>query len=219
MIMTKRRVVWISVAAATAVGLAAGAGLSGHEEVSSDAPAAEPSSATRPGAVAGDQERDARQLTRLGQELTAMRSELAAMREQMGKAHAPAEPTAREEGEDEGMRAARRAEGDAMHQARLASVDSAFRGEPNNPQWAASTSSSIREALAAAQIDASKLRAMECRSRTCRIELVEDESSDLSKTLPMFALQVGRALPAVTADHIDDGHGRRTAVLYLSSHP
>jgi len=199
--MATRRSVYIAAALAAVMGAAAGAGLSSRQE----APAAAPPEAVRLQGPAGDPERSARQVALLGQELASMRAELAAVRSQVAQARAPAAPAPPEEVED----------GEAMYQARIAAVDAAFRGEPGNPRWADSAGASIRDALAAARIDASLLRNLECRTRTCRIELTGVEASNFQKSFPMFALQLAPTLPEITANRVDE----RTTVLYLSANP
>jgi len=57
---------------------------------------------------------------------------------------------------------------------------------------------------------------VECRSRTCRLELADDGSGKLGKILPVFAQQVGRELPSIAYDRIVDASGTATMVLYMA---
>lgn len=100
------------------------------------------------------------------------------------------------------------------YRAYLAGLDAALRRESVDPEWAPSASAAIHDAIAADAELASLARDVECRSRTCRVELADDTVA-LGTSLPRFLQQLGAALPGVAADHVDD-HGEATLVLFLS---
>lgn len=102
-----------------------------------------------------------------------------------------------------------------QHHEYMAGVDAAFRKEPVDPGWSSATSLVVRDAIAADADLRTLARGMECRSRTCRVELADDGSGKLSEIVPMFTSQIGRDLPSMVAERIDDG-GTATMVLYLS---
>lgn len=64
-----------------------------------------------------------------------------------------------------------------------------------------------------------KVRNLECRSRTCRVEIDDDRAGAVSKELPVFVQQLADTLPSTQADHIDDGNGHTTMVLYMTRNP
>jgi len=98
----------------------------------------------------------------------------------------------------------------------MAGIGDAFRNEATDPRWSSSTSSVVQAALVADNDLRSLARGVECRSRTCRVEIADDGSVKLGKILPMFAQQVGRELPSVAAERVEDAGGAATMVLYMS---
>jgi len=150
----------------------------------------------------------------LRQEVALLRAELAALKRQSAE-KATVEPQA----VDLRMDSNARAEAESLRQARFEALEAAFRQEPREPRWAESTRSTIQDALGRVNIAESSLRGLECRSHTCRVELAHDGSSDLGKTLPMFANRVGSVLPSLTAQPVFQGTGGPTTVLFLSTGP
>ena len=59
-------------------------------------------------------------------------------------------------------------------------------------------------------------RSVECRSRTCRVEVTDDGSARMHRTLLKFAQRVGHELPDVTFGQVDNPGGAPTIVLYMS---
>ena len=111
------------------------------------------------------------------------------------------------------------AEAETARRGEMAIIESKFRNEPRNQQWATGAASQIRETLNTNQIPEDNLRNVECRSNTCRVELVNDQSGNMEKSLPLIINQLGATLPSMVADQIDQGNGVATTVLYLSSAP
>lgn len=86
-----------------------------------------------------------------------------------------------------------------------------------NLQWSSATSSLIQAVIDGDNDLRPLARGMECRSQTCRVEIADDGSGKLSKLLPMLVHQVGRDLPNVVFDRIQEAGGSATMVLYMSS--
>jgi hypothetical protein len=97
----------------------------------------------------------------------------------------------------------------------MAGVDAAFRAESTDP-WSSTASSIVRTALAVDGDLRPLARNVECRSRTCRVEIADDSPGKLGVLLPMFAQRVGEQLPSVLVDRIASPTGAATIVLYLS---
>jgi hypothetical protein len=155
-------------------------------------------------------------------ELAELRREVAHLRVEMwnqrdrpplpGRDHAPQDPaTAKDRRADPEARA----ESERRYQAYVAGLETAFRSEPTDPRWSAATSSVVHRALAEDAALRSRAREVECRSRTCRVELADAGSGDLSKVIPMFTQRVGQALPTATTNRIED-RGETRLVLYLT---
>jgi hypothetical protein len=111
-----------------------------------------------------------------------------------------------------------RAAEERKHKEYVAGVEAEFRNEATNPRWSSATSSIVQTAIAGDNDLRPLARGVECRSRTCRVEITDDGSRKLNKILPMFVLQVGRDLPNVVFDRIEQSGGAATMVLYMS-HP
>jgi hypothetical protein len=157
-----------------------------------------------------------RQVARLDQEQSQARDPWAVMPEEepvvppgVGPAHAPLVPGSAD------VREAR-AEEERMHRQYIAGIEAAFLGEATDPQWSSATSSAIQAIVAADDSLRGSMRALECRSSTCRVEIADDGSGTLDRALPMFVHQLAPQLPGMAADRHDDGRGTASMVLYLS---
>jgi hypothetical protein len=95
-------------------------------------------------------------------------------------------------------------------------VAAAFRGEVADAGWSTTASSAIQAAIAGDEALTPLARGVECRSRTCRVELVDDGSGRLVQALPMFIHHLGRDLPRVTVDRVEGTGGPAAMVLYMS---
>lgn len=176
--------------------------------------------------VAGDQaERGGDRPASSAEETAALRAgmaelhaEVAALRERMAESRA----SANAEAPAVSPEPARRDPEAIAQQARawhehMMDVDSDFEGEATDPRWASSTASTLESALNASDAMRGRVRGVECRSRTCRVEIAADEGSGaVLKELPILVQQLGETLPSMQADQVDDGSGHPTMVLYLA---
>lgn len=103
----------------------------------------------------------------------------------------------------------------AAHE-RMAEVEAAFRGETIDPGWSSSTSAALRDELSANEGLRYLAPTADCRSRTCRVEILDDGSGVASESLTQLVLQFARTLPNAQADYVDDGHGRKSVVFYMT---
>jgi len=155
-------------------------------------------------------------------ELAEMRQELAQLRAQLRNQaqRLAAGDSAREvqvpDGKNPGNDPELRADEARKHREYVTAVDVAFRNEATDPRWSSATSSTVRSVIAASDDLRPLAREVECRSRTCRVEITDDGSGKLGKLLPVFAQQVGHELPSVSADRVEDASGAATMVLYLA---
>jgi hypothetical protein len=74
----------------------------------------------------------------------------------------------------------------------------------------------VQAALASDETVQNTLLGLECRSQTCRVELADDDTGELTKVMPLFLEQLGQTLPSATANYVDDGHGGKIMILYMS---
>lgn len=109
-----------------------------------------------------------------------------------------------------------RAEAARERQNQMEAVDAAFRQQAIDPTWSANSSSSIRNALNSEDVGGIQADNIDCRSESCRVELRDDGSGRLSKSLPMLAQQLSGTMPNITANNLSQANGDSTVVLYLS---
>jgi hypothetical protein len=127
-----------------------------------------------------------------------------------------AAPAAQEPVKDPRADPEARAEDQRKHRAYIAGVEAAFRKEATDPRWSSTTSAVVQAALASEGELRPLTRGVECRTRTCRVEIADDGSGKLGKLLPVFAQQVGQELPSAVADRVEDPAGGAKMVLYMS---
>jgi hypothetical protein len=111
---------------------------------------------------------------------------------------------------------AARAQAERERQEQMAALEANFRHEPTDRGWAVQAAGAVQEALASNETIETALQNIECHSHTCRVELADDDTGELAKSMPVFLLQLGQTLPSVTANQVEDGAGGRTLILYMS---
>lgn len=108
------------------------------------------------------------------------------------------------------------AEAEARRQARLVAIETAFRGEATDGAWSASAAATVREASRSAGLPDGVVRSVDCRSRTCRVELAEGDSPEVAKALPLFFMAAGTALPSATVAQVEGAAAEALSLVYLS---
>ena len=54
------------------------------------------------------------------------------------------------------------------------------------------------------------------RSQTCRVELADDDTGELTKAMPLLLQQLAQTLPSATSHYVDSSDGGKVMILYLS---
>jgi len=158
----------------------------------------------------------ANDIAALREEVAALRAELASLRHP-GNTLAPSSDAASAASTEKNVRdPATRAEAERNRRQQMAAVESAFRNEPNDPNWSPRATTLIQQALSSNDATRAGIGDIECQSRTCRVEIRDDGSSQMGKFMPMFAQQVSQSFPTIIADRVEQGNGGATMVLYLS---
>lgn len=111
----------------------------------------------------------------------------------------------------------------AMEQARqaerlrVASAETAFRNQADDPRWSQGAAASVRAALGQANDSMrNQVRSIECRAQSCRVEINAGPGDPAAQDLPLVIARLGQVLPNVTAGQVDQGDGRKATVLYMS---
>ena len=153
----------------------------------------------------------------LREEVASLRAGISSLRRQIPQqAESASANPANQPGADIRSDALARAEAVRERQTRMEAIDAAFRQQATDPTWSANTAASIRNALSSDEIGGIQADNIDCRSDSCRVELRDDGSGRLSKSMPMLAQQLAGTMPNITANNIAQPNGDSTLVLYLS---
>jgi hypothetical protein len=97
---------------------------------------------------------------------------------------------------------------------RAETSESAFRGEAVESDWSRQTAQAVR--LAFVQSNAGQEpRNVECRSRTCRVELASAGDGAPDVLIPLLT-RLAPVLPHASSSRIDGADGKPTMVVYLT---
>jgi hypothetical protein len=145
------------------------------------------------------------EIAQLRQEVAGLRREVAELRMIIARAPAAPQPV--------GALAPLPA-GDA---AGLAPAETMFRSEQLDQAWSGQAAAAVRVALARASagLDA-QVRRLECRTRTCRVELNPASADQLDSVMPAILANLGASLPNVTATQVGSDDASEATVLYLT---
>ena len=103
------------------------------------------------------------------------------------------------------------------HQDSVAAIAQVFASEKVNSAWAARTSARVNAAIEGNEPLKAVRHTVDCRGQTCQLQIDDDGSGKLPNNLPLIILSVADLFPSIIADHVDQGNGHSTTVLYMSS--
>ncbi|UOD31984.1 hypothetical protein INH39_10100 [Massilia violaceinigra] len=99
----------------------------------------------------------------------------------------------------------------------VAPAETMFRAEQVDHAWSSQASAAVRAALARANAGLEpQVRVLECRTRTCRVEVNPASADLLESALPAVLANLGSTLPNMTATQVGSGDGSEATVLYLT---
>lgn len=149
------------------------------------------------------------EVLRVRGEVAALRAQVAGLDARERGAPAPSEPP-REPTREEKLAA-----DEDLHAAYLAQVEDAYQRDPADPAWSASTTTRVWATIRELDFLRDAARSVECRSRSCRIEVDDDGTGVLHKNLPVFGQQFADILPVLSGRPVRGEDGRQRMVLYL----
>jgi hypothetical protein len=164
--------------------------------------------------------KELKELTHLRAEVSVLRAEVSTLRQQW-RAQGPRQAAATDEEEATSYNLPTdpvvQAEENRRRQEHMAALEAAFRQEPVDHRWSSQTELAVQEALVSNEAAQTMVRNVECRSRTCRLEVIDD-GGDIPAVdfMSTFAMQVGPILPSIAVNHVEDANGVKTMILYLS---
>jgi len=109
------------------------------------------------------------------------------------------------------------ASAESERRAVVAETESAFWKEPADTPWSKEASSAVLDALESDAGSRIEVVSLECRTETCRVEVVQDEAGEMTRSLPLLLHRLGPTLPSVTTSEAEYPDGRRGMVLYISA--
>lgn len=136
-------------------------------------------------------------------ELTDLKQQLAVVQREWNAEEAPPDP-------------ATEADLERDRQVEMAKLEQSLAQEPVDRAWADKTSATVLEVLGSPEADRLEALSLECRSRTCRLELANDDAAATAKMLPLLLHRLGQTLPSSVANQVDHPDGRRSTILYMS---
>jgi hypothetical protein len=145
--------------------------------------------------------------------------QLRALREQVAERKAPEAPPPVEAPEppDEASIQEQRKESARHWKEHMADVSAAFESEPLDHSFAPVAQAALATAIQKNPVVQAAVGNVDCRSRTCRVEVSDDGSGKLDKQLPLFVQSVGETLPYMQAERVGDRSGPSKMVLYLTN--
>ncbi len=159
------------------------------------------------------------ELERMRAELGLVQGQLRALREQVTERKAPEAPAPVEAQEppDEASIQEQREESARRWKEHMADVSAAFESEPLDRRFASAAQAALATAIEKNPVVQAAVGNVDCRSRTCRVEVSDDRSGKLDKQLPLFVQSVGGTLPYMQAERVGDRRGPSKMVLYLTN--
>ncbi|WP_280152060.1 hypothetical protein [Piscinibacter sp. XHJ-5] len=155
-------------------------------------------------------------LGQIREQLHRLRSEVADLRQRMDRIASMAKESDPTPADPRGYANAV-AQAEQVDAQRLAASESAFRGEPADVAWGQRAMAAVRDAFAQGnEAMVSQIGSIECRSRSCRVELGPEATEALAHELPMILGHLSSLLPHAAAGQVDQGNGRQSTLLYLS---
>ena len=155
-------------------------------------------------------------LEQIREQLQKVRSDVADLRQRMDRIAAIPR-------ESDATPADPRGYADAVAQAqqvdaqRLAASEAAFRSEQTDVAWGQRAMAAVRDAFAQGnEALVGQIGSIECRSRSCRVELRPDATDAVAHELPLILGHLSSLLPHAAAGQVDQGDGRPSTLLYLS---
>jgi len=99
----------------------------------------------------------------------------------------------------------------------IESVEAGFRAEPIDPQWAATTKTKLEEFFSGNTVFRSTSRSIECRTRTCRVEIAADDSKgDVRNEIHNLGILLSDIVNSMQSERIQGKDGRVINVIYMS---
>lgn len=202
----------------TAIAFGLAASLMAHRKFQASEPAQKQASAVA--AKADDQKADTGEdVARLRSQLMLVQRQLAALNERADDQNAapPQTPPPQVEELDPAALRERREASSRRWKEHMIDVAASFEHEALDRTFAATAKESVTKAIAARPAIQATVGKVDCRSRTCRVEIGDAKSAAVEKQIPLLLNSLVGTLSRAQADYRDAENGQKTIVLYLTN--
>lgn len=99
----------------------------------------------------------------------------------------------------------------------MTAVAADFEAEQRDGRWAQSNAAMLQARATADSVMRDAVKQIECRSTTCRVEMLDDQKGPFGRQLPVFLQALGGTFPTAQATTVTNRDGTRTLSVYLST--
>jgi hypothetical protein len=104
----------------------------------------------------------------------------------------------------------------AATKAETGGIDSMFREEPIDAGWSAQAASAVRAAFASDATLAAYVQQVECRARSCRVEVAPEGTDFVEASLSTIAMSLSGVLSHAATVPLADAEGRPLMLVFFS---
>lgn len=101
-------------------------------------------------------------------------------------------------------------------EARLEAIETGFRGESTDTDWANRVDELVRQSMTSSGIAQNRVQMLECRSTVCRMEIFHPTPAARSEFQTLFPLMIGGELPEMTVQPVEGPDGTSISRIYLA---
>lgn len=148
-------------------------------------------------------------------DLQRMQAQVAALQSQISAINRRSDPAAQRGGASMADMRRQIAADEQRHAAYVAGLQASFRQEKVDPRWSTNATSRLWDAINQADAMRGAARNVECRASTCRIEIADDGTGRVNKSLPLWSQQLVDVLPRMVGQTVVNQNGQTETVLYL----
>lgn len=99
---------------------------------------------------------------------------------------------------------------------RIQLIETSLQQEHVDASWSTEASDAIEQTFDSEELAGASLVDLECRSTLCRVEVLHDDSEQLTEFQLLFPNKIGHILPQLTLDHVEEGDSSTSTVIYLA---
>jgi len=106
---------------------------------------------------------------------------------------------------------------EAVWEDHMAEVALNFEAETRDGRWAQNMANIVTQRVQANATMRAAFKQVECRSVSCRVELIDDQKGEFNRQWPVFVTSLNREFPSGEVRTVDNPDGTKTLNVYFSS--